>query len=411
MVTDSNSLDHKILYLTDRIKGLKEKYERNYSKVTDLVSRLPKLDDLKDVIDSNSLKFYQSNYTTASDSLSYIDYKHTEFLGKEDDLDLLQASVSTDALKVLRTIEILISKSKEYKDTLSNIELKINAVSKLSISIDRNINACSLIYASAIKSFGLLKEKQTTSETYLKEYNKCLIDLDKFYANFTVKINIIEAEFDNFKSLYEEAVCYLNQKEEELTAIANSCDLSIGDLDYYYDLFIGSNYITAGDNIKLNRVGCAVVVHAYLPEPTECKKPPLIPPIASNITLEQAPLPKCPPPVCSTTPAPTTTTTTTTKAPTVPPKCNTQAKSGGAGVTVNNYNFEPWSGTVSVVYDMYSAKDKCDVYLDGILIRSTGTFVSGTGKLSFEYPGKGIIKVIMTGRDSGTVWVYNIMCD
>jgi hypothetical protein len=176
-------------------------------------------------------------------------------------------------------------------------------------------------------------------------------------------------------------------------------------LDRYFELFVGGNFMRKGDNIQLNRVGNVTIVNAYLPELAPCPKPPVLPPIAADVKFVQEPLPNCPPPIC----APPANPTPFPRTSTPPAGCNTEATSGGAGVTTNEWNFAPWSGTVSIDYDMYTQPDKITVYLDGVVVGTSNSPVSGTGKLTFAYPGKGVIRVVVEG-DLGTVWRYSINC-
>lgn len=94
-----------------------------------------------------------------------------------------------------------------------------------------------------------------------------------------------------------------------------------------------------------------------------------------------------------------------------PQPCGESTNSGGAGVTSTRHSLGVTPGTVVINYNMLSVPDKMDVYYDGVLVATTGGYVSGTGSVSFEYDATGPdwCRVVVTGP-SGTVWFYTLEC-
>lgn len=64
------------------------------------------------------------------------------------------------------------------------------------------------------------------------------------------------------------------------------------------------------------------------------------------------------------------------------------------------------AGWVRFTYNMYTIKDKIDVYYDGDLVATTGDYVSGTGTIWFWYDGPqngpDVCEVQVDGPSSGT---------
>ncbi len=89
-----------------------------------------------------------------------------------------------------------------------------------------------------------------------------------------------------------------------------------------------------------------------------------------------------------------------------------QSASGGYGVTENFYTLAGGSGAFTLSYDMYSIPDRADVYVNGTLAVSTNGQVSGTGTLTvpstFALKASDVVRVVMTGTDTGTAWNYTV---
>ena len=91
--------------------------------------------------------------------------------------------------------------------------------------------------------------------------------------------------------------------------------------------------------------------------------------------------------------------------------CGEATEAGGAGVTMTRHALGNVAGDVAITYDMQVVPDRMDVYLDGVLVATTGEPVSGTGTLSFHYSATGqkYCKVKVTGPQ-GTAWSYTLSC-
>ena len=91
--------------------------------------------------------------------------------------------------------------------------------------------------------------------------------------------------------------------------------------------------------------------------------------------------------------------------------CGTGVGSGGAGITRKRHSLGLIPGTVTATYEMYGVPDQMDIFLDGVLVATTGGPVSGSGTLSFVYDATGqtFCTVVVTGP-SGTAWNYTISC-
>lgn len=182
----------------------------------------------------------------------------------------------------------------------------------------------------------------------------------------------------------------------------------IADTIFKMTNFINDGLVKPGDNIQIEYTESGhAIIHAMLPDYPE--RQPFVqqcfPQAPRNIEYAAPP---CPPVV---PPCPTTTTTTTTKKPDPPPACDVNENAnGGSGTTVKTYTFAPWSGTVNINYDMLNVPDAMYVSIDGKQVATTGGPVSGSGTLSFNYPGSGTVEVKVVGSGSGTVWRYGIKC-
>jgi hypothetical protein len=95
--------------------------------------------------------------------------------------------------------------------------------------------------------------------------------------------------------------------------------------------------------------------------------------------------------------------------------CNTNiAESGGRGYFKKLHDLGSNPGQVNIKYNMLSVPDKMEIFYDNILVASTGSLISGTGNLSFNYnaePGKPrYCTVVLTAPKSGTEWNYYLGC-
>ncbi|MBK6998542.1 MAG: hypothetical protein IPH35_00680 [Rhodoferax sp.] len=89
-----------------------------------------------------------------------------------------------------------------------------------------------------------------------------------------------------------------------------------------------------------------------------------------------------------------------------------QSASGGYGVTENYYTLASGSGAFTLSYDMYGIPDRADIYVNGTLAVSTNGEVSNTGTLTvpstFTLKASDIVRVVMTGTNTGTAWDYTV---
>jgi hypothetical protein len=194
-----------------------------------------------------------------------------------------------------------------------------------------------------------LSDKHQQSVNYLNEYNESLKTINDLYAENANLLNELADNVSQYRQNFNDAQCFYSEQEQKMKSILQACEKTSVGIDEYYDLFVGGNFIKSGDNIQLNRIGCSIIINAYLPALTECPRLPVAPPIGPDIKFTQADLPVCPPPICTTTPAPTT-TTTTTATPTCP-------------FVIKDHN-------ENKIID-----DDLDLYVDGKFIR---TFVGST---------------------------------
>jgi hypothetical protein len=108
--------------------------------------------------------------------------------------------------------------------------------------------------------------------------------------------------------------------------------------------------------------------------------------------------------------------------------CNTSIK-GNYGITVRSFDLGDKAGVVGFAYNMYSIPDRLDIRYGGQWVASTGIkfnattvipncgsgsngFVSGTGKLTFDYNPKTsrFVEVYISGCNAGTAWDVMPMC-
>ncbi len=104
--------------------------------------------------------------------------------------------------------------------------------------------------------------------------------------------------------------------------------------------------------------------------------------------------------------------------------CNTETKSGGAGITSTKHFLGSAPGRVRLFYDTLSQPDRIAVYHQGRRIAGTAEgrnrgFVSGRGGFEFDWnpppngpPGSYVVTVEVTGTpgSSTTEWKYNLGC-
>lgn len=95
--------------------------------------------------------------------------------------------------------------------------------------------------------------------------------------------------------------------------------------------------------------------------------------------------------------------------------CNTAtSEAGGEGYYENTHLLGGSPGTVYIKYDMYSQKDRMDIYYDDKIVASTGGLVSDVGTLKFFYEAKrnkpNFCRIVLTAPESGTSWEYLVSC-
>lgn len=93
------------------------------------------------------------------------------------------------------------------------------------------------------------------------------------------------------------------------------------------------------------------------------------------------------------------------------PTTEIASKSGGEGVTTDIYDLGSPGGILTIDYDMKIQKDQLDVWVDGVLVATTGGPVSDTGQLtvdSSKLTTATKAQVVVTGNESGTIWDYTI---
>lgn len=107
---------------------------------------------------------------------------------------------------------------------------------------------------------------------------------------------------------------------------------------------------------------------------------------------------------------------TSGKAPTAPPQPSgfgITKMSGGLGPDIETYAAGPTPGTISVLFDAQGAADMAEILYDGVVVATTGGFVSGIHVLTFNYPAGAVqdFQVRITGSTTGTVWSYTTYFD
>jgi hypothetical protein len=104
--------------------------------------------------------------------------------------------------------------------------------------------------------------------------------------------------------------------------------------------------------------------------------------------------------------------------------CNSENKSGGAGVTKTKHLLGKDDGEVTIQFKMFKVPDKMEVFYEGVLVASTfdvsgnqngffGEMIGGKGDgtLSFIYKhNKDDFCMIQMTGDFDTVWEYSISC-
>jgi hypothetical protein len=89
-----------------------------------------------------------------------------------------------------------------------------------------------------------------------------------------------------------------------------------------------------------------------------------------------------------------------------------QSVSGGYGITEEFYTLGGSGGPFTMDYTMYSIPDRADIYVNNTLAISTNGNVSGSGTLtvpsSFDLQSGDVVRVVMTGDNTGTAWDYTV---
>lgn len=90
----------------------------------------------------------------------------------------------------------------------------------------------------------------------------------------------------------------------------------------------------------------------------------------------------------------------------------TQTASGGYGITEKFYNISGGGGSFSLKYEMYGQPDQAQIFVNGNLAATTNSYVSNAGTLvvpsTISLNTGDLVKVVMTGRDPGTLWDYTV---
>ncbi|NER23221.1 MAG: hypothetical protein F6J96_21475 [Symploca sp. SIO1C2] len=92
--------------------------------------------------------------------------------------------------------------------------------------------------------------------------------------------------------------------------------------------------------------------------------------------------------------------------------CNKQQVSGGQEGDQRIIQLTSNQGVIHLEYEMYTAKDKLQVFYEGKELYNTG-FTSGSNSISIPFQGNsGRVEVVLTGNieESGTEWNYTIFC-
>jgi hypothetical protein len=104
--------------------------------------------------------------------------------------------------------------------------------------------------------------------------------------------------------------------------------------------------------------------------------------------------------------------------------CNSDTKSGGAGVTKTKHSLGKNNGIVTIRFNMFNVPDKLEVFYEGVLVASTFDFPGnqngfvgemingkGLGSITFNYKfNKADYCMIHVTGDFDTAWEYNISC-
>jgi hypothetical protein len=392
MVTvETANIQKGLTFLIAKYDILKLKFATYSKDLTALVAKLPNLTALRSQIRDTTLSELEENYSLATSTVDYLTTYRLNAQQTELDLDIMQVQLKANSTRVVSTIQNLINRTTTYQTSISALDTKISTLSKLSVSVDANISACTYIAATVNKSLKTLSDKQLQSADYLNSYNESLKAINDLYAENSNLLGNLEATVSQYKQNFNDAQCFYNEQEQKMQAILKACEKTSAGIDEYYDLFVGGNFIKKGDTIQLNRIGYSIIINAYLPALTECPRLPIAPPLGPDIKFIQDDLPVCPPPICTTTPAPTTTTTTTTT--TAKPTCTFIIKDHNENTIID---------------------DDLDLYVDGKFVQTfTGStnpstsyemnFSSGTHTFEFKVKkpnGKGTAKQIEILRKS-----------
>ena len=92
-------------------------------------------------------------------------------------------------------------------------------------------------------------------------------------------------------------------------------------------------------------------------------------------------------------------------------RCPTTQRSGGQGTTTLPVDLMQSSGVFKVSYQMYTIKDRLDVFYEGKTIFTTGGLVSGGRTVSISYSGNTtVVQVRITAPNPGTAWDVSVEC-
>lgn len=175
------------------------------------------------------------------------------------------------------------------------------------------------------------------------------------------------------------------------------------------------------------RANCPIPV-IRLPAQTQAE--PRVPPAATP-SVAPPPVPPAPPPTTPQPPSQTPPRRAEAPPPAAPVQrppdtepCNTETRSGGAGITATKHFLGATPGRARLTYDNAQIPDRIVVYHQGRRIAGTAEganrgFTSGRGGFEFDWnpapngpPGSYVVTVEVTGNpgSTSTIWRYNLGC-
>lgn len=316
LVGSALCLDDKVTLLQLKMQDLQTKYNQFLAELETLSDSLPPLLASVQQIDEKLIVKATGNYRDYSDNLALAYHSYAGARLIDRDLAIYRESVKTLSLISQRELQQLDTNLQAGEKQLQATDSAHLELTNLHTDIQAVLNQCQVGLRQTEKACNEVENLNAVVIRKTVEYLDLLASLEGVTKGMMQRTAVLEQYIASFNSQYEEANCYFSRKEKELSLLTNSCRRNYESLRYYHDLFVGSNFIRAGDNIQLNRTGCAVIVNAYLPELKPCPKPPVLPPMAGDISVNQEPLPDCPPPLCK------------TDSPTPPPTRNPQEGTG-----------------------------------------------------------------------------------